>query len=242
MLGCLIAIPVCTLFIDAIGANSPVLDGVAQTGAIDIGENGAGKLTIRDGGHLQSLDAELGVVLGYTSGSEGTVTVDGVGSLWDLLGGTGLVVGNGGTGKLEVSDGGKVVATFGGVLGFDQGVLGTATVDGVGSEWNVSSSYLYVGNMGTGSLVVSHGGKVTSGTGSLGVNQGSEGTVTIDGVGSGGVSSMWNMSSTLSVGVEGTGTLSVVNGGKVTSGDGEIGSHQGSERHRDDRRCWLRRC
>ncbi|MGO4439101.1 autotransporter domain-containing protein [Rhizobium sp. RAF56] len=204
-------------FIDAIGANSPVLDGVAQTGAIDIGENGAGKLTIRDGGHLQSLDAELGVVLGYDSGSEGTVTVDGVGSLWDLPGGTSLVVGTRGTGTLVVSNGGKVVASGIGGIGADEGGQGIVTVDGAGSAWEMTEGEAFgigVRDNSSGSLVVSNGGNVTSVISYLGYGVNSKGTVTIDGAGS-----TWKI-------VRGTGSggLAVGDDGDLTVGNDSSGS------------------
>ena len=89
--------------------------------------------------------------------------------------------------------------------------------------WDLLSSSLLVGVEGTGTLSVVNGGKVTSGDGEIGSEEKGNGTVKVDGAGS-----EWDMAGAtpLRVGTSGTGSLDVRNGGKVTSGDGEIGSEE----------------
>ena len=83
-------------------------------------------------------------------------------------------------------------------------------MDGSGSVWT-SSSQLYIGYSGAGSLTVSDGGRVTSSTGYLGYNAGATGRVWVDGSGS-----SWTVSGDLYLGSSGTGTLNITNGGLVT--------------------------
>jgi T5SS/PEP-CTERM-associated repeat protein len=94
----------------------------------------------------------------------------------------------------------------------------------VGSVWN-NSGFLYVGFSGTGSLTVQNGGTVSNAIGVLGylVGSSSSGSATVDGVGS-----RWNNSRNLDVGVEGTGSLVVQNGGTVSNTTGALGWFSGS--------------
>jgi T5SS/PEP-CTERM-associated repeat protein len=70
------------------------------------------------------------------------------------------------------------------------GSAGAATVNGPGSTWN-SSGRLYVGCSGSGTLIITNGGSVSSNSNSYsyigfgpGYNNGATGTVTVDGAGS----------------------------------------------------------
>jgi T5SS/PEP-CTERM-associated repeat protein len=85
-------------------------------------------------------------------------------------------------------------------------------VDGVGSTWTIDNS-LFVGLDGTGHLSITNGGIVTvNGPFALiGETGSSNGTVTVDGTGS-----TWTIANELDVGLEGTGTLKIANGGVVS--------------------------
>ena len=86
------------------------------------------------------------------------------------------------------------------------------TVTGDGSTWTNSAS-LAVGEDGTGTLTVEHGGTVSGGSAVVGANAGSSGTVTVTDAGSN-----WTMAGPLSqldIGDNGSGTLTVANGGTV---------------------------
>jgi T5SS/PEP-CTERM-associated repeat protein len=192
------------------------VDGAGSTwtnsGSLSVGRGGTGTLAITNGGRVSSRYYSS---IGTNSGSNGTVTVDGVGSTWTSSGY--LLVGQSGTGTLNITNGGTVTNSSHGYIGSGSGLNGTVTVDGVGSTWT-SSGYLFVGSSGTGTLGITNGGTVNSGYSNvvyrscIGYPPGSNGTVTVDGAGS-----TWNNSGPLYVGEYGMGTLGITNGGKVNS-------------------------
>lgn len=84
---------------------------------------------------------------------------------------------------------------------------------------------LYVGNTGTGSLLISGGGTVDNAFFvSIGENAGVHGTVTVTGT-----NSLLHGQTSLYVGWEGKGWLTVADGGRVNSGTGGVGALGGSE-------------
>ena len=91
------------------------------------------------------------------------------------------------------------------------------TVTGPGSSWNNGpGGGLNIGSFGTGTLTIANGGMVinnTAFTANIGNGAGSQGTVTVTGAGS-----TWSNSSGVNIGISGTGTLTVADGGTVTSG------------------------
>jgi len=134
-----------------------------------VGNTGAGTLAITNGGTVTNTDG----FIGNNAGSTGTATVDGAGSTWTNS--SDLYVGAfGGTGTLNIQNGGTVTNTIG-FIGYDAGSTGTATVDGAGSTWTNSSS-LQVGREGNGTLNLT-GGVVSSSLVDLAVNVGSTGTL-----------------------------------------------------------------
>jgi len=189
---------------------SATVDGAGSTwtnsGDFYVGRSGTGTLTIRNGGNVSNVGIGY---LGFTAGTTGTATVDGAGSAWTNSGE--LYVGNFGTGTLTIQSGGKV-SDADGYVGNNAGSIGSATVDGAGSAWT-NSSTLNVGVAGTGTLTIKNGGTVSNaGIGLLGVYAGSTGTVTVDGAGS-----SWTNSGNVYVGILGTGTLTIRNGGAASS-------------------------
>jgi T5SS/PEP-CTERM-associated repeat protein len=189
---------------------SATVDGAGSTwtnsGDFYVGRSGTGTLTIRNGGNVSNVGIGY---LGFTAGTTGTATVDGAGSSWTNSGE--LYVGNFGTGTLTIQSGGKV-SDADGYVGNNAGSIGSATVDGAGSAWT-NSSTLNVGVAGTGTLTIQNGGTVSNaGIGLLGVYAGSSGTVTVDGAGS-----SWTNSGNVYVGILGTGTLTIRNGGAASS-------------------------
>ncbi|MEP9372814.1 hypothetical protein [Mesorhizobium sp. KR1-2] len=143
-----------------------------------------------------------------------------------------LRVGEYGTGTLTIADGGKVSNTTGYIGGSPSNSTGTVTVSGTDAGGNAStwtnSGALYVGYLGTGTLTVADGGKVTNTVGYVGYGSNSTGTVTVSGTDAGGNASTWANSGFLSVGNYGTGTLTIANGGKVTNTDGYVGRYADS--------------
>ena len=134
-------------------------------------------------------------------------------------------------------DSGSSVGCNNAYVGYNNGVTGDVTVDGLGSQlWSTSNSSVYVGYSGVGTLSARNAGSVGasnvyvgySGTGTLdarntgivttlsaniGYAGGSTGAVTIDGAGS-----TWTNYGILYVGYGGSAMLNITNAGTVRTG------------------------
>src|SRR5690242_16879875 len=78
------------------------------TNGLTVGNSGTGILTVSDGGTVEDVTGYLG----WHAGGSGTATVTGAGSVWSNTGN--LYVGYaGGTGTLNVENGGKVENAYG---------------------------------------------------------------------------------------------------------------------------------
>lgn len=159
--------------------------------------------------------------IGHRAGSNGSVSVTGPGTTWNVGNGNQeIFVGNEGHGQLEISNG-AVVTSGAGYLGHDTGTVGAADVKGAGSTWNTDT--MYIGNYGQGALDISAGGTVINeATGYVGVDFGGSGVVTVDGNNS----TLMNNDNLL-VGFDGNGEMHISNGGKVSSKHGQIGHNFG---------------
>ena len=134
-----------------------------------------------------------------------------------------LSAGHTGIGTLDIKNGAAVTSAAG-YIGYTVGSTGTATVDGSGSTWDTGSYSLNVTYKGTGTLNIKNGADVTCGSGRVGYESGSVGTVLVDGSGS-----TWSTNGVITVGDFGTGTLDIKNGAQVTSSAaGYIGFQKGS--------------
>ncbi len=120
-----------------------------------VGYNGSGSLAITAGGQVNCTSSADFVIIGFNSGSSGTVTVSGSGSQWIMqaqfnvgyLGSATLLIENGGT----VTSGNEV--TVGGFVG-----TGTAnvTLTGAGSRWTIGNEII-IGGPTPGTVTVSAG-------------------------------------------------------------------------------------
>jgi T5SS/PEP-CTERM-associated repeat protein len=119
-------------------------------------------------------------------------------------------------GSLAILDG-IAVKSSEGYLGYSSGSTGVATVSGSGSTWDVINGHFGIGRGGSGTLSITNGGGA-SGPIYIGSDAGSKGTVTVDGAGS-----TFSCSSLL-VGIEGSGIVSITHGGRVDSYGGVIAS------------------
>lgn len=212
---------------------------VSITGNTDYmgaGYKGNGTLQIRGG---RSLSTYWGY-LGRKPGSFGTATVSGANSKWAL---NSLYIGMGGSGRLIVSEGGSVSASslyasltdilgngavtvngsavLDGNLVFDS-THGTTQTIGFGSGGTLSLTVKSTGTLGSGyrgngSLKIAEGITVTSASGYLGRDAGSNGVTTVTGTGS-----KWS-AGTLFVGYAGNGELRLSNGGQTSSSNGYLG-------------------
>ncbi|ADO48275.1 outer membrane autotransporter barrel domain protein [[Enterobacter] lignolyticus SCF1] len=205
-------------------------------GALYVGMSGTGTLTVNSGAVVSSGTDNTadtsGSVLGYDSGSSGTVIIDG-GTWYDgvdaannsLTNGT-TAVGGSGTGNLQIKNGGKVALVFLNI-GQNGSGNGTVTVDGAGSQLlatATSTSGITVGNNGTGVLNITNGGSAIGNVLTyIGLDSNATGTVNVSGAGS-----TFTVADGIIVGANGTGTMNIADGGKVTSGGGSIAGGSGS--------------
>jgi T5SS/PEP-CTERM-associated repeat protein/autotransporter-associated beta strand protein len=193
-------------------------------------ETGRG-IIVGQGGEVAVLSTSLiqfegvAATIGDGVGSKGTLDVNA--GTFELTGSGSsvadheLIIGNHGTGALNVTGGAQVNLTgFGktSVLGNHTGSNGAATISGVGSTW--LSGDMIVGQSGMGALEIIAGGYVAAGSTIhhtytnhvIGESTGSVGTVTVSGAGS-----RWDPDG-LRVGDFGIGTLNISNGGLVAGG------------------------
>ena len=175
-----------------------------------VGEKGSGSVSVTNGAYV-SMDK---LFIGKEAGSEGTVIVDGPGSILGNSQSQGIVVGESGKGSLSVTRGGSVTSRL--IVGQKAGSEGTVIVDGDGSTLGGDGLwYTIVGENGNGSLSVTHGASALQGESIIGKEAGSEGTVIVDGPGS----ILGNSQSQgIVVGESGKGSLSITRGASVTSG------------------------
>ena len=172
-----------------------------------MGVEGTATFDIAGGSDANSLVGRIGA----TATGIGTATVSGAGSTWNTT--NQLEVGNFGQGTLLIESGGSVTAGTSVFIGAEATGVGIVTVDGAGSSLG-ATFFALVGQSGQGTVNVTNGGDFTSNSGTLGANAGSSGTVTVDGVGS-----TWTIGGGgLSVASSGQGTLTIQNGGVVSSG------------------------
>jgi T5SS/PEP-CTERM-associated repeat protein len=195
--------------VDTVTPNSTVVGATgAQSDYLKVGAVATGALTIQTGGTVSSNSG----MIAESAGSAGTAMVDGAGSIWTNSGD--LTIGLGGNGTLTVRNGASL-SSDAGLVGFNSTSNGTATVDGAGSTWT-NSSDLYVGFAGNGTLNVSSGGVVSSsGTGVIAIDPGSVGAVAVTGAGS-----AWTFANDLYAGSSGSASLSILNGGSLSTGGG----------------------
>jgi fibronectin-binding autotransporter adhesin len=172
-------------YIGASGGSSGTVtvDGAGSTWTnnqvLYVGSSGTGTLNITGGGRVQSDTHPLlsvDVVIGYSFRSVGIVTVNGIGSKWTDI--AYLRVGESGTGRLDITDGGSVSSGYSYVGDFS-GSTATVTVDGTDSSW--TSHDLHVGNLGMGTVTQTGGTVSVAGTVSLGDWVTGDGTYNLNG-------------------------------------------------------------
>ena len=192
------------------------------TKALYVGESSNGMLIISNGGKVISTGSEENVI-GKEAGSSGSVLVGGAESKWsdNNIVNKGLIIGEFGQGRLEITNGGKVTSGSAGTtfIGKETGSSGEVSVAGSDSEWDIRYQTLYVGGSGEGRLEISNGGKViaaNSGLPSIVIasEAGSTGSIEVSGE-----DSCLETMRYVYVGYEGVGSLLVSDGGKVTVND-----------------------
>lgn len=181
-----------------------------------VGDSGAGSLSVRNGARVES----SGATIGKEEGGNGTVVVADGGTVWSNAGGV-VTVGGAGYGYLSIALGGRVENREG-IVGDQQGSVGSVLVSGMGSVWN-NTGQLSVGRGGTGHLDVRSWGTVLSQRGVVGDAKNGIGVAVVHGLGS-----SWQISDDLIVGHRGTGTLEVLNLAVVSADNVFVGWDVGS--------------
>jgi len=225
----------------------------------------SGEVNVTGGSVLTTTTGAVSVGI---QGQVGTINISGADSEWDAAGGTWTVSGyrdgNAGAGTINITDGGVLslasLNTGSGNVGADAGLdetVANITVDGAGSELNLSSLFRINRGSSTGTtttqVTVSNGGTVDAngtiylaenggGSGTIevnsggtfdgrdfiiGSNAGSEGHLIVTGAGS---TASTSNSASIKVGEAGTGVMDILNGGAVTTTNGTpiIGNLAGS--------------
>lgn len=173
-----------------------------------VGRHTDGSVLIRD--PLSTYEA----IIGADATASGTATLSG--TLGDWSNDNSVVIGDQGTGTLNIAEGAS--ASFGTVsLGLSSFGSGNLALTGEGSKLNVSGT-LDAGYGGDGAVLVSTGAWLASGGARLGVLTGANGALTVDRQGS------TFLSSSLIIGEAGTGSLSITAGGVINiDGDTTLG-------------------
>lgn len=181
-----------------------------------VGNDGAGTLTIENGGKVVSGAFSA---VGWGDGSTGTATITGTGSEWKFL--EQLDIGSSGKGELTVSDGGKLTGDIVYVGAYGSGE-GTLTITGKGSVAALTDDMMVGNDEGQGKLTVSDGALLTSARLVLGNLEDSTGNVTVTGSGS------KIITGNVFVGRDGQGTLNINAGGSLSGKALNIGMYEGS--------------
>jgi T5SS/PEP-CTERM-associated repeat protein len=215
----------------------------AGGGPIYVGDAGTASLSVGQGGAVIAAEPAVdyaAMVVGLNGGA-GTLSLSDAGSTLDALGQLDVGGAGGGSGTLQVFadatlwSGGQPGDPVAGLsLGDGTGSSGIATIDGAGSVLS-NTGRLDVGRYGSGVLSIGNGGTLTTRISAgaeavqpasvlLGVNPGASGTVYVSGA-----NSVLNAASDMIVGLAGTGTLQLLDGGAVGIGTNlAIGNPLGS--------------
>jgi outer membrane autotransporter protein len=150
--------------VDGAGSSISVPAQNNNTGWVSVGFAGTGRLEISNGGTVTS---QIGALATEVTGNA-TVIVTDAGSLWTINGSSEFHVGGRGTGVLTIENGGQVnamtspIAIGGTAAGPSPLAQGTVRVHGPGSSLTNTTSIAVGVNDGTGMLIVSDGGNVTT--------------------------------------------------------------------------------
>ncbi len=222
---------------------SLAIDGAEATAdlvstPIQIGVAGDGTLGVS--GTNQFTSGEVQVAVEETAGRNGNgaslMSVNDPGSTWTINGP--LTVAVAGNGEADVNTGARLISADEAVIGKENGSTGLADVDGLSrvgnstllTEWQADGG-LTVGESGQGTLRLDSGGQAVVATGlSVGSETGSTGMVLVVGTYLPGVQTLLDAhNASVTVGEMGKGTLTASVGGRIVTGDAEIGGEPGGQ-------------
>ena len=201
-----------------------------------MGQKGVGQVTVKDGAELR-VNGDF-LTIGQEAGSQGRLTLDGVGSVYNHAGGTTLEIGSHGDGTFEVRNGASALLRST-ILGVESDGSGTILVDGKDPSGGPASMVttngsLTIGGKGAGTLRVTNGGQMTTEQGAaiVGRDANVTGKVTLAGQ-----DSQWMINApssgdpvagNLTVGQNGTGIMAISDHANFTAGSVVLGQNAGS--------------
>lgn len=185
-----------------------------------IGDAGSGKVEVVNGGSA-STASTAATFIADDPGSTGVLIVSGPGSTWNNLGN--LLLGNGGSGMMQVLNGGNGAVLGQVKIGDGPGSVGVLDVDGVGSSLNFEAASV-IGNFGSGSVTVTNGGVFSTALITVADEVGSSGAVMVDGAGSN-----WIDSIEVFIGNHGSGSLTISDGATVDGVNATLGDDTDSD-------------
>jgi T5SS/PEP-CTERM-associated repeat protein len=198
-------------------------DGTGSTltirGEWQIGVAGTATATITQGVTAEALG---GITLGVQTTGNGTLTVSKANTVLSVTGD--IVIGEAGTGAVNVQDGAIVDASASDVtVGEEDTATGAATISGAGSQFETGS--LTVGGASTKATVtVSSGGDLAIASDlALGEEAGSKGAMNITDAGS-----QVSVGGNATLGAAGSGTLTMTGGAMSVAGAMTLGEDKGS--------------
>lgn len=180
----------------------------------DASSGGHGYLNILSGSDVNSADS----IIANGTNTIGDALVSGTGSTWTTTGG--LLVGGGGVGTLDVSNGGFVQSGTATIANLASASGSSVNVDGAGSQWSVLGN-LYLGASGSGTLNVTGDGNVELGAAYLGYTAAGSGAIVVD-------DASLSVTDRIGVGYNGTGALTIRNGAFMSSDGAILGWNAGS--------------
>ena len=189
------------------GAQWVVNGGVTLGGGSALVSTGA--LAVDAGSRFTS----AGATMGETAADRGSASVQ-AGGRW--TNGAALVMGQGGSGRLDVAGVGASATALAATLGVLPGSTGTLALDQGGSF--AAGLTLTVGSAGQGTVNVNGGGLLSSATGIIGQSVGGNGVVALSGAGS-----TWSNTGAITVGQQGQGRLSLNNAQGSVAGNMVLG-------------------
>lgn len=189
-----------TLFAGYDAASGGVTLGVIDGAALTTNSAIIGEMSVNNAGNARELEAGTVNVLSGSTWTAGSMQIGGYGK-----------------GTVNVSGGSTLTVTSATSLGVQRNGTtlrygdGSINVSGIGSTFNGQG--LTIGQLGVGAVSISGGAKANTGATVIGQSSQSEGSFTVTGAGS-----KWSLlSGTVTVGQSGSGTLSILNGGQVTT-------------------------
>ncbi|NHM19876.1 autotransporter outer membrane beta-barrel domain-containing protein [Tritonibacter mobilis] len=187
--------------------------GTLMGSTIDLGFGSmlleGGRVDVGNGGSLAT-----GVMqIGQSAGANGTLSVEGSGTVLNMRGAT--TIGGNGTGTLTFSDG---AMGYGNLTRVGESSGGNGSLRITDGATFLNADDMHVGLAGTGDLQIGTLGYLSSRNGSFGYYTAGVGTGNISGA-----FGRWDISGTLTLGRSGSGQLEVENGGVVASAETMIG-------------------